>query len=75
MYKKLLLLYKEERKNSMMSKQHIRKELNLNSYACKRYKNKMFIKTRSELASKVLYEKFKKNNIVYSNYNYLTIGS
>ena len=38
----------------MRCKQHIRKQLNLNSHICKRYRSKMLVETESKITSKVL---------------------
>ena len=57
------ILYKEGRKN-YSSKQHIRKQLNLNSHICKRYRNKILVETKNELSSTLLFSnKFTKENI------------
>ena len=51
----------EGRKCFMRSEQHIRKQLNLNSYICKRYGNKIVFKTKRKLTNRVLLcEKFTK---------------
>ena len=50
----LLLSYKKGGKSYMGGKHHIRKQLNLNFHICKRYENKMFIDTKTKLASRVL---------------------
>ena len=46
----------------MRFKQHIRKQLNLNFYICKWYKNKMLLKTKNKLASNCVTSPQKKKN-------------